>query len=1206
MLGLVWSGAGQDVKQKQDSDRAKKISDIERQIRELQARLKQLKDDQPDSLATPTDLGPLPASFSKLFAWRSIGPPNMSGRITGLAVYEADPCCYYVATASGGLLKTENNGSTFVHQFDKEATVSIGAVAVAQTDRNIVWVGTGEANPRNSVSWGDGVYKSTDGGKSWTNMGLKKSFQIGKIVIHPKDPNIVYVGALGRLWGTNEERGLYKTTDGGKNWKRVIQVDNATGVMDIAMHPANPNILIAATWERQRDEFDSFRGDAKAPPAADQYAPSKVHAPGSRLYRSTDGGETWKPLSEGLPNAKLGCIGLDWYRKDPNIVFAIIDTDKAGTGLPPTQAYLGVTGDTSGKGLLISEVTTDSAAAKAELKKDDVIVRFDGKALTSMKQLTALMQPRKPNDKVKVAFIREVEGKSVEREIELTLGTRPAPEGPPGTPRVSIGAELDITDDGIALTDITAKGAAEKAGLKVGDVLQTFDGVKIEATSRFQVLKVLAAKNPGDKIRVGYMRGPEKKEVDLTLDPRTTGTAERPYSGRLAGQAANVQDQQGPDGVHTGGIFKSTDAGQTWTRINSLNERPFYFSVIRVDPNDDKVIYHLGVNLYRSTDGGKTFNSQGINTGIHSDHHDMWINPKDSRHVLLGNDGGFYVSYDKCARWEHFNHFALGQFYHVATDRRTPYRVYGGLQDNGSWGGPSQTFRPSGPTNSDFLFVSGGDGFVCRVDPFDPDLVYSESQDGNMSRRNLKTGVSKAIRPGAKGGARYRFNWNTPFILSEHNPHIFYCAGNYVFRSVKQGDDLKIISPEITHTKRGSGTALSESPRNADVIWAGTDDGAVWVTRDGGKTWTNVSDQIKAAGLPGPRWVTSLEASRAAPGRCYVAYDAHRSNDDEPYVFVTEDYGQTWKSIRNNLPTGSTRVLREDIINPDLLYVGTEFSAFASINRGQTWFKLNGDTLPTVAVHEFAQPVTANEIVAATHGRSLWVLDVTTLRQLKPDLAKDKTHLFSPGKVVRWRIDTTREGMFRTGTRVFTGQNPARTASIDFTLAKPAEEISLKVIDVQGKTVRELDVSKSKEPGFHRIDWNMSTAAGGGKGKGFFGGGGGGGKGFGGKGTGGKGAGEVIGKGTGGKGIAGKGTGGKGAGGKGQIPPQFAGGGFGGPLVAPGVYRIVLAVDGQEIGQTLIIEPDPTQRGAELITDEVEEEMLLRRLLKELSGAPNP
>lgn len=1163
LAGVTVYSAGQDARLP-DAARAKQIAELERQIQELQAKLKALKE--PGTLQLTGGVKSLsdeslPASWSKLFAWRCIGPANMGGRITGLAVFEADPSCYYVATASGGLLKTINNGSTFEHQFDKEATVSIGAVAVAQTDRNIVWIGTGEANPRNSVSYGDGVYKSTDGGKTWKNMGLKRSYQIGKIVIHPKDPNIVYVGALGRLYGPSAERGLYKTTDGGASWQRVLQVDNVTGVMDIAMHPQHPETLIAATWERQRDEFDSFRGDAKQPSAADVYAPAKVHGPGTHLYKSSDGGKTWKVLTEGLPKAKMGRIGLDWHRKNANLVFAVIDTEKAGTGLPPSQAFLGVSTETAKGGLRVVDLVADGPAAKAGIKKHEVLASLGGKDLKSANQLIAALQPRKPGDKIKMRVVGEHDQ---QRDVEVTLGTRPVPDVPPGVPRVTIGADVEAAeDDSFVVTDIVEKGAAEKAGLKFGDVMVAIDGVKLEGNPRLQIFKLMQGKNAGDKLKVTYRRGSETKDVAVTLEPRVTGTPGRPYGGRLAGQAANVQDQQGPDGVNTGGIYKSTDAGETWTRVNSLNERPFYFSVVRVDPTDEKIIYHLGVSLWRSTDGGTTFSAQGINTGVHSDGHDMWINPKDGRHLILGTDGGHYVSYDRAAHWEHLNHFALGQFYHVAVDNRRPYRAFGGLQDNGTWGIPSQTLRPSGPTNPDALFIMGGDGFMCRIDAADPDLIYAASQDGNLARRNLQTGAGKSVRPKVQAGAdKYRWNWNTPFILSAHNPSIYYCAAQYVFRSVKQGEDAKIISPEITRTKRGSATALAESPKNPDVLWVGADDGAVHVTRDGGRTWVNVTDKFTAAGLPGPRWVSTIEASRVHAGRCYVVFDAHRSDDDEPYVFVTEDFGQTWQSLRGNLPAGSSRCLREDIVNPNLLYLGTEFHAWASINRGQSWFKINGGALPTVAIHEFAQPTTAPEIVAATHGRSLWVLDVTSLRQAKPELAKDKTHLFAPATVTRWLLDTTREGMFRTGTRTFKGQNPPRNAQIDFVLGKKAEQLELKVVDIQGKTVRTLDVKKALDPGLHRIAWDLSSEP------------------------------QSAGK---GKGLKGKGQG------------QSAKGGFGGGApVKTGVYRVILVADGQEHSQTLVIEPDPNQRGADIIVDETAEELEMRRLLKQPIPAAGP
>jgi photosystem II stability/assembly factor-like uncharacterized protein len=1163
--------------QESTGERAKQIADVEKQIRELQDKLKNLKEELPaPKLVAHSGLPS--GDWSKMFAWRAIGPANMGGRITSLAVFEADPTTYYVGTASGGLLKTTNNGSTFEHQFDKEKTVSIGAVAVCPTDRNIVWVGTGEANPRNSVSFGDGVYLSTDGGKSWKNKGLAKTFQIGKIIVHPKDPKTVYVGALGRLYGPNEERGLYKTTDGGATWERVLFVDNKTGVLDLIMHPTNPDILIAATWERQRDEFDSFRGSAKPAPATDVYAPIKVHAPGTGLYKSVDGGQTWKKLKDGLPKAKLGRIGLDWHRVNPNLVVATIDTDKAGSGLPLSKGFLGLQSSSAKEGIRVDSVVAGGPAGKAGIVKGDIILSVDGKELKTQPQFMTFLQPKNPGDKLQVALQRGKEKK----ELEVTLAPRPSDDP---NQRGNLGIQIDEADAGILITSVVEGGPADKALIKVGDILLTMDGQQLENTRT--LLKLLGDKKIGDTVGVTYQRAKVKIEAKLVVEAPQQGEPGRPYGGRLGGQRENIQDQQGPDGDDTGGIYKSTDAGETWSRVNSLNERPFYFSVVRADPTNEKILYTLGVNLYRSTDGGKTFSNKDINKGMHADQHDFWINPKDGRHILSATDGGLYVSYDRAATWEHLNHVGLGQFYHITVDNQTPYRIYGGLQDNGSWGGPSRTLRPSGPSNPDYQNINGGDGFVCRVDLQNPDLVYAESQDGNMVRRNLKTGQSSPLRPKAQPAAgAFRFNWNTPFILSQRNSSVFYCAGNYVFRSLEHGDNAKIVSPEITRTKRGSATALAESPKNSDVLWVGTDDGAVWLTQDGCKNWVDVSDKIIDAGLPAPRWVSSIEPSRAVAGRCYVVFDAHRSNDDNPYVFITEDFGKTWKSLNGNLPLESTRVLREDLVNPDLLYLGTEFGIHASINRGQSWFKIHGGKLPTVAVHEIAQPTTAPEIVAGTHGRSLWVLDVKTLRQLKPEHFANATTLFAPHSLTRWRLDTTREGLFQTGTRSFLGQNPARQASLDFILGKNYDNVSLSITDMDGRPVRELDLGEHKgEAGFHRVVWDLS---GGDPKKGAK---------KGGMGEKGGGMGEKFAKGV--KGAKGAPALGK-KGGKGPV--------LGG---LEGTFRVHLNADGQIFSRTIVVEPDPAAKNlpADVDIDEAdaaEEDRLLRRLFDRLERSIVP
>jgi photosystem II stability/assembly factor-like uncharacterized protein len=1047
---------------------AQQIADLEKQYEEARQKAEELKkklDALRHPIVKPTTSaeGTLPEDWVKAMHWRCIGPAAMGGRITAFAVYEADPTTYWVATASGGLLKTVNNGVTFEHQFDHEATVSIGDVCVAPSDRNIVWVGTGENNPRNSVSYGDGVYKSTDGGKTWKNVGLKKSFQIGRIAIHPKNPDIVYVGVLGRLYGPSEERGLYKTTDGGKTWERVLFVDDRTGVIDVAMNPADPETLLVSMWERQRDGFDSHPGsEVPIVEGYDGYDPSKKWGPGSGIYKTTDGGKKFHKLTSGLPNCNLGRVGLDYYRKNPNTVYAIIDCEKIGMGPPPI--WVGVGADDPDGPAKLLRVPAEGPAGKAGLKVGDVVTAIDKKPIKIWDEVGDAIAGHKAGDKMTFTIQRDKET----RDIVVTVELRPG-QGPP-VPTVYLGLQTEKSEAGLRVALVTPDSPADKAGVKANDLLLAID--KKEIKEEGTIFAALRDRKAGDKVTLEIKRGGDKKEIVVTLADRPGAAQQaavrRPYSFEYQGQLHNSQRDQGPEGWQYGGVYKSTDGGENWTRINSLNPRPMYFSVVRVDPSDEKYLYVLGIRMYRSKNGGKSFTDDAAN-GVHPDQHALWIDPKDGRHMLVGCDGGFYATYDRMDHWDFLNHAAIGQFYHVAVDSRRPYRVYGGLQDNGSWGGPSLALHGSGPINEDWYVVGGGDGFVCRVDPTDPDLVYWEMQDGRIVRRNLRTGESGQIRPQQRPNTpAYRFNWNTPFILSSHNPSIVYSGGNYVFRSLKKGADLKIISPEITRTKRGSATAVAESPRNPDILWAGTDDGNLWVTRDGGREWTNVADKV---GLPKPLWVASIEPSRGSDGRAYVVFDAHRSDDDNPYIYMTEDFGQTWKSLRANLPIGSSRVLREDVANTSLLYLGTEFAAYASTNRGASWTKLNNN-LPTVAVHEFAVHPTAGEIVAATHGRSLWILDVTALRQMTDEALKAKARLYRPNVAVQWKPEPQRGSAYGIGSRHFAGENPPTGTQIYYSLTKKADKISLKVLDYAGNTVRSFSDLKT-ESGLHRVGWDL-------------------------------------------------------------------------------------------------------------------------------------
>ncbi len=446
---------------------------------------------------------------------------------------------------------------------------------------------------------------------------------------------------------------------------------------------------------------------------------------------------TFGRVTSGLPESSLGRIGLDWYRKNPNVVYALVDCEKIGSA-DPNEPFAGITGENAEVGARLTRIVDDGPAAKAGLKTGDIIMAVEDKAVVSYQALLEDLRARKPDDVVKIQASRDREL----LELTLTLGKRP--------------------------------------------------------------------------------------ESDA-----------KPYTAYLGGQRANIQDQQGESGFQFGGVYRSDDAGLSWKRVNSLNPRPMYFSAIRVDPSDDNNVYVMGVSLHASTDAGKTFNDTA-GRGTHADHHTMWINPGNGRHIMLGNDGGFYMTYDQGKSWDHFNHMALGQFYHVAVDNRPAYNVYGGLQDNGSWGGPARIRSGSGPVNVDWFRIGSGDGFVCAVDPEDPNQLYYSSQNGGTGWRNLATGQSGSIRPPREQGLTFRFNWRTPFMLSSHNSKIYYVAGNYVFRSYKGGRELWRISPEISRTDKGSGTAIAESPFDPRILYAGTDDGALWATRDGGHTWNNL------------------------------------------------------------------------------------------------------------------------------------------------------------------------------------------------------------------------------------------------------------------------------------------------------------------------------------------------------------------------------
>ncbi|MGH9867851.1 MAG: WD40/YVTN/BNR-like repeat-containing protein [Candidatus Polarisedimenticolia bacterium] len=790
---------------------------------------------------------------------RSIGPAVMGGRIAAIDAVPAgagSPLTIYVGSASGGVWKSKNAGTSFEPVFD-DHTQSIGAIAIDPSDPNVVWVGTGESWVRNSVSVGKGVYRSGDAGRTWQLMGLADSERIARIVVDPRQGSTVFVCATGHLWDANDERGVYRTTDAGKTWQRVLSVDAQTGCSDLAMDPQDTRILYAGMWQfRRRPDFFSSGG------------------PGSGLHKSTDGGATWTRLTQGLPAGELGRIAVAVAPSRPSVVYALVEAKKTA-------------------------------------------------------------------------------------------------------------------------------------------------------------------------------------------------------------------------------LYRSDDLGGTFREVNSsinIQLRPFYFALVVVDPVDPNTVYKPGLTLGVSTDGGQSFTSpfSAGGGGVHSDLHALWINPKDRREMLLGTDGGLYWSHDQGVRWRYVNNLPISQFYHVSYDMDTPYNVYGGLQDNGSWMGPSSA--GGGVQNRNWVNVGFGDGFWAFAAPDDPDTVYAEYQGGKLLRYTRSTRELKDIQPYPdKGQEELRFNWNTPIHMSPNDKGTLYVGSQFLLRSRDRGETWEQISADLTtddparqKQKESGGLsidnstaennttiyAISESPGHHDVIWVGTDDGNLQITRDAGRTWTNVVGNVP--GVPARTWVSRVEASRHEPGRAYVTFDGHRTGDMKTWVFRTDDFGASWRSIAGEGVEGYAHVIKEDPVNAELLFLGTEFGLYVTLDGGRQWARFTGG-LPKVAVHDLAIHPRDNDLIVATHGRGLYIVDdLTPVRALTSDLLSQDVALL-PSRPSPMTIQGNAQEF--SGDDPFVGENPGEAAAITYWLKKRHlfGDLKVEVYDAKGKLIT--SVPGTKRVGINRVEWPMRLKA---------------------------------------------------------------------------------------------------------------------------------
>ena len=857
-------------------------------------------------------------SLVKNVAFENIGPTVMSGRVVDLAVNPENPTEFYVGYASGGVWHTVNNGTTFTPILDASETQNVGDIAVDWKNRTI-WVGTGENNSSRSSYAGIGVLKSTDNGKTWQHTGLKDSHHVGRILINPNNPDEVVIGVTGHLYSPNQERGIYKTIDGGQTWSQTLFVDDLTGIIDVQTNPNNFNLMFASSWTKDRKAWN-FDGSGN----------------NSAIYKSTDAGNTWTKVStekSGFPTGNgVGRIGLTVYNDD--IIYALHD----------------------------SQFRRPSEDNK---KPTNTLTKEDFKSMT--------------------------------------------------------------TDTFLALDDKKLN-----AYLKMNGFQEKY-----------------RANNVKQMVRSGNV-----KPIDLAkyLEDANSMLFDSPVIGAE--------------------VYKSIDGGTTWQKTHKdyiddlYYSYGYYFGEIRVDPQDKNGIYILGVPILKSKDGGKTFTSISAEN-VHADHQALWVNPKKSGHLIDGNDGGLNMSYDDGENWEKLNVNPVGQFYSINVDNESPYNVYGGLQDNGVWFGPhnareDKSWHQSG--HYPWKSIMGGDGMQIQIDSRNHNIVYTGYQFGNYYRLNLETEENTYIQPKHElGESPYRFNWQTPILLSPHNQDILYLGGNKLMRSMNQGNDWTAISEDLTNGGKkgnvayGTLTSISESPFQFGLIYTGSDDGLVYVTKNAGGNWTNISNT-----LPKDLWVSRVVASQHKKERVYVTLNGYRWDDFKVYTYMSNNYGQTWKDISANIPKSPVNVIKEDPENENILYLGTDNGAYISFNQGQNWESFNKG-LPNVAVHDIVIQSEAKDLLLGTHGRSIYKTDISKLQLMNPTMLSNELTLF--------KVDNIRHSS-RWGSSWGKWYDTFEP-EIEFAFySNTSEEKIIKILSEKGTLLNQVKVSADK--GFNYVNYDLT------------------------------------------------------------------------------------------------------------------------------------